>query len=307
MQNKETTESTVTLGALIESTSAMAENRWAGKEYLLLNLAPESMGNDLPSPFKIDCLSVFFCTGGQAEMNVNFSNVRMTENSLLVLSPDNLIELKNTSHFQMRCYAMFLSRDFMNMLSIDNNAYDFRNVKPESTALINLDHRRSELMRKYFELLQLTSECNAGIDDVYSISIMRSFVTALIYQLMQVANSQGAPRESAGGKMAKKSYYVRDFMKLVAENFREQRSINFYADRLYISSKYLSLIIKEATGYTATDWIDHYVTMEAKNLLRFSGRNIQQIAYDLNFHNQSSFGKYFKHQTGMSPSQFRKS
>ena len=52
--------------------------------------------------------------------------------------------------------------------------------------------------------------------------------------------------------------------------------------------------------------IDEFVILEAKNLLRFSGKNIQQIAYELNFPNQSSFGKYFKHLTGMSPSEYQR-
>ncbi|WP_290101184.1 helix-turn-helix domain-containing protein, partial [Duncaniella muris] len=52
---------------------------------------------------------------------------------------------------------------------------------------------------------------------------------------------------------------------------------------------------------------DDYVILEAKNLLRFSGKNIQQVSYELNFPNQSSFGKYFKHLTGFSPSEYQRS
>ena len=81
----------------------------------------------------------------------------------------------------------------------------------------------------------------------------------------------------------------------------------FYASQLYITPKYLSLLIKEATGRSAAEWIDEFVIMEAKNMLRFSGKNVQQVAYDLNFPNQSAFGKYFKHLTGMSPTRFQRS
>ncbi len=307
MQSTDNLQPTISLNDLKEYTSAMTSSRWEGKDYLLLTLESEDVASHLPSRFKIDCMSVFFCAGGQVELQVNFSNLKLTGNSLLVLSPNNVIELLPERQLMEKSYAMFLSRDFLNLLSIDNNAYDFTNINLDSAAVLNLERRQAELMRRYFELLQLSSECNEGVDDVYSISIIRSFVTALIYQLMQFAALRRSASDGSSGKMAKKNYYVRDFMKLVAENFKEHRSINFYADKLFISSKYLSLVIKESTGYTATEWIDHFVTLEAKNLLRFSGRNIQQIAYELNFHNQSSFGKYFKHQTGMSPSQFRKS
>ena len=77
--------------------------------------------------------------------------------------------------------------------------------------------------------------------------------------------------------------YVHEFGRLVHKYFRKERSVAFYADKLFISPKYLSLLVKEATGRSAANWIDEYVIMEAKNMLRFSGRNIQQVTYDLNF------------------------
>ena len=66
-------------------------------------------------------------------------------------------------------------------------------------------------------------------------------------------------------------------------------------------------MVKETTGKSAANWIDDFVLMEAKNLLRYSGKNVQQVAYALNFTNQSSFGKFFKHLTGQSPTEYQKS
>jgi AraC-like DNA-binding protein len=94
---------------------------------------------------------------------------------------------------------------------------------------------------------------------------------------------------------------------LVHIYYSKERAVKFYADKLFISPKYLSLLVKEATGRSAANFIDEFVVLEAKNMLRFSGKNIQQIAYALNFSNQSSFGKYFKHLTGMSPTEYQKS
>ncbi|MGN0210432.1 MAG: helix-turn-helix domain-containing protein, partial [Muribaculaceae bacterium] len=89
--------------------------------------------------------------------------------------------------------------------------------------------------------------------------------------------------------------------------FAREHSVNFYAQQLYISPKYLTLMVRETTGKTAARWIDDFIIMEAKNMLRYSGKNIQQVAYALNFSNQSSFGKYFKHITGISPSEYQRS
>ena len=76
------------------------------------------------------------------------------------------------------------------------------------------------------------------------------------------------------------------------------------AERLHITPKYLSSVIKEVSGKSA-EWIDQYVILEAKALLRYSGLSIQEIAYELNFSTQSFFGKYFKHHTGISPSAYK--
>ena len=87
----------------------------------------------------------------------------------------------------------------------------------------------------------------------------------------------------------------------------QERSVTFYAEKLCITPKYFSTLIKKQTGKSAAQWIDDYVILEAKNLLKFSGMSIQEIAYHLNFSTQSFFGKYFKHQTGLSPSEYRSS
>ncbi len=118
---------------------------------------------------------------------------------------------------------------------------------------------------------------------------------------------EATERDTSRHTHSRKLIYVQKFLRLVREYHRSQRAISFYAEKMYISPKYLSLVIKEATGKSAGEWIDQYVIQEAKNLLRYSGKNVQQIAYELNFSNQSSFGKYFKNLTGLSPTAFQNS
>lgn len=84
-----------------------------------------------------------------------------------------------------------------------------------------------------------------------------------------------------------------------------ERSVTFYAEQLCITPKYFSSLVKKLSGKSAAQWIDNYVILEAKNLLKYSDMSIQEIAYRLNFSTQSFFGKYFKHQTGLSPTQYR--
>lgn len=95
------------------------------------------------------------------------------------------------------------------------------------------------------------------------------------------------------------------FLSLVQQHFKKERFLDFYAGKLEVSTKHLSRTVKEATGFSAVDWIDRFVILEAKVLLKATTMSIQQIADELNFTSQSFFGKYFKKHTGYSPKDFR--
>ena len=93
-----------------------------------------------------------------------------------------------------------------------------------------------------------------------------------------------------------------NFMSLVGEYHTTERGMAFYASRLGLTPKYLSKLIKQYSGRPAPEWIDSFVILEAKNMLKYSGFTIKEIVYNLNFPNPSVFYKYFKSHTGMTPS-----
>lgn len=97
------------------------------------------------------------------------------------------------------------------------------------------------------------------------------------------------------------------FVTLVQQNYKTERFLQFYADKLQITPKHLSRTMKKLTGFSAVDWIERYVVLEAKVYLKSTSKSIQQIAEELNFPSQSFFGKYFKKSVGMSPKEFRNS
>ena len=105
----------------------------------------------------------------------------------------------------------------------------------------------------------------------------------------------------------RKEYIFERFYESLVQSYQSERSVKFYADQLCLTPKHLSGVVKEVSGKTVGEWIDELVILEAKALLNSSSMNIQEIADRLNFANQSFFGKYFKHYTGMSPKEYRKS
>ena len=94
-------------------------------------------------------------------------------------------------------------------------------------------------------------------------------------------------------------------MKLLSAYHTKERSLQFYADKMFLSPKYVSGAIKSYSGKGALDWINEYVVLEAKMMLRYTEMSVQEVAYALNFPTQSAFGKYFRHLLGMSPKQYR--
>lgn len=97
------------------------------------------------------------------------------------------------------------------------------------------------------------------------------------------------------------------FISLVQKHFKTERFLEFYANKLEVYTKHLSRTMKNVTGFTAVEWIERYVILEAKVLLKSSNLNVKQISEELNFPSQSFFGKYFKKIVGISPKDFRSS
>lgn len=111
-------------------------------------------------------------------------------------------------------------------------------------------------------------------------------------------NTSWESRNTRSGEIFEK------FIGLVKKYCAEQRRVGFYADQLCLTPKYLSTVVKEVSGKSATEWINEFVIVEAEMLLKSTNLTIQEISHKMNFPTQSFFGKYFKRVTGMAPSKY---
>ena len=107
--------------------------------------------------------------------------------------------------------------------------------------------------------------------------------------------------------LSRKEELFEQFLQLLFEHCKEQHVVTFYAEKLFITPQYLSLILKELTGKSANKWIDDALIVEAKVLLKAPQATVQQVADILHFSDQSTFGKFFKKHMGISPMEYRKS
>ena len=96
-----------------------------------------------------------------------------------------------------------------------------------------------------------------------------------------------------------------EFVELVNQYGASEHQINFYADKMRLSPKYIQSVVKNTTGRTAYAWIEDVVIQNAKQLLHDKRMTLQQISAQLNFCDQSYFGAFFKRHVGMTPKQYR--
>jgi AraC-like DNA-binding protein len=131
--------------------------------------------------------------------------------------------------------------------------------------------------------------------------MVRLLLQAFFYGI----NNLNQLREEHAIPKDKKDKLFDSFYRLILQHYKDSREVGFYAGKLCLTPKYLSSVIKKTTGKSAFEWINDYVILEAKSLLRTTNMTVQQISEELNFPNQSFFGKYFKRIVGVSPKEYR--
>ncbi|MBO4943796.1 MAG: AraC family transcriptional regulator [Muribaculaceae bacterium] len=254
-------------------------------------------------PIRVKGMTIMLCLKGRIDVEVNLTEYTIEPNMLLVIGHDSIFSVKGIDYDNLDAYLLVISPGFLRDINIDTSVLQTIKFTPNAVPIMPLSESEMELTRKYFDLVHSNTSHNR--EPLYVRNISRCILAALVYQFMQFGRDRS--KKSDDAPQSRRTNYVKQFIALVHQYYREQRSVAFYAEKLFISPKYLSMLVKEASGKSAAEWIDEYVILEAKNLLRFSGLNIQQVAFTLHFSNQSTFGKYFKHLTGMSPTEFQRS
>lgn len=255
-------------------------------------------------PRRLNCISIMIVRHGTLNVEVDLMPYTLRANTLLIINPGTLFRISSIDPERLDIAILFVATKFLKDINIDLNALNIRSLIENRRPAVRITTTESQKMLKYFELLDLHTQDEVTL---FSTNVARSLCAALFYELLQVNYMRINRQAEEMSGTRRRSTYVHDFMRLVHLNYHQHRTLAFYAEKLFISPKYLTVLVKEATGRSAIEWIDEFVIIEAKNLLRFSGKNIQQVAYALNFPNQSSFGKYFKRLTGISPMAYQKS
>lgn len=256
--------------------------------------------SEIPSitlPAKLDSMIMAVCGNGEITAEIDLAHRRMGRNRVMVLRPGHIVDrLETSSDFKgffvtvsaERLHQMLPSLQYVIPYSLLYNGNPMIEITPEEYDALSLIH---DMFKRQMR----------DIDRPFGTMALESLCELLFYNTLGIY----ALRTRDIGHKSRRKELLAQFIDVLEKHFKDERSVNFYADRLFVTPKHLSAVLKEVSGQTAGEWIDRRVILEAKLLLRTTGMNIQEISSALNFSNQSFFGKYFKHLTGISPRDYR--
>lgn len=260
-------------------------------------LIKEGFGNPKDKPFRTDVTTCIIYIKGGAHFRINMKEFQAKAPCLVIIPCNAITETISTDDESMT-RIIVMSREFTDQLfSVQHNVAHLLN-DITSNPVIDLSGEESALISYYSMVKNLISRANTP----YRLEAIKHLTLALFYSYTSTKHTT-----TQATKRERKDEIADQFFELLRQNYKQQRELSFYADNMFLTSKYLSSAVKEATGRSASDWIDEYVATESKALLYSTDQTIQQIAAELHFESQSLFGKFFKRVTGLSPRAYRNS
>lgn len=252
-------------------------------------------------PLRLDGLFLAIREKGYSTFSINLKEFQVGPNDLIIGSPGDLMQ-SSISEGAYLSQTMMVSSNFLKEMYIGLNSFMPFFTSHKDRPVFHLTNGEVEELKAYFLLIKDVVEK----DDYFRIDILKRLLAAYLYKLGSIIYRHRPELQAEASKPLKREEILfKEFIRLVSEHHRKERRVDFYAEQLFLSPKHFSTVIKKVSGKTAGQWIDEYVVLEAKALLRYSSMSIQEVAYYMNFPNPSFFGKYFRHHTGMSPSEYK--
>ena len=258
------------------------------------------MKHSFNPPVQIDAAVLVLCTDGMMEIEVETNNYKLFRGDLLVCGPNRVmkpIKLLNNTAFKIIFLSHFMHRSGIGyQRSIWDKAF-YLGTNP----MIHLSDTQITQFEEYYRLL---CEKLKNPSSSYHSEIMQSILQAMMYEILSYLD--GVVVSENDRFVRQGEILFRRFVGLLAESKVKSRFVYYYADKLNVSTKYLSAVCKQVSGKTAGDIIDEFVMKDIVRMLKYSDKSIKEIALELDFPNISFFGKYVKAHLGVSPKAYRR-
>ena len=252
-----------------------------------------------PYPTRLNAACFCVCLKGWCRMHINLQKYELSEGMMGIILPDQIVQQGGRSD-DFSGIFIAISKSFIDgVLPTMQQLFPlFFLIKERPCVYITPEEQQA--FKDYHSFLWSRVKLK---DNPFRKEITQGLILSLFYEIYSIY--QGNEPTVRKVKSRKEDLFER-FVRAITESYKQERSVAYYADKMFLTAKHLSTAVKEVSGKTAGEWIDSLVILEAKALLKSSEMSIQEISDELHFANQSFFGKYFKHHTGMSPKEYRK-
>ena len=252
-------------------------------------------------PGRLDAFVIGVCTEGETTFTSNLKEYRLKKDSLFIIGPKHILQIQSDDRF--KAHVIVITPDFLRRINIDTKHMMPLFLQFGSRPCMELTHKECTSLRSFISMVEQELE---GPETDFAVEIVGGLIAATIYKVGDILTHYIEEHPELENPIHNRAEeYFKQFTELLGEHYTRERSVGYYARQLCITPKYLTTLIKRISGKSVSEWIDSYVILEAKTLLKYSNMSVQEIAYYLNFPNQSFFGSYFKRNTGMSPSQYK--
>lgn len=258
--------------------------------------------------FRFDLLCCVLVTEGELTLGLDKKEYNVKKNSLIFIAPFTIISKTTLSEdgrfFILISKKAFIERLFMHQTQLPLSPSESLSLI-SSHSIIDLSEEQMIAINKRFKsIYYYLKEDRGRLQEQFISSSFYMLMLELIYLGLKKGGIEKEDEKSKKIGEGRKAGILRNFFALLNEFYMQEHSPIFYANRLFISVQYLSLILKDKTNQNASEWIANFLILKAKMLLKDPSLTIAQIAEQLNFSDQSSFGKFFKKHTGFSPKQY---
>ncbi|MCS4304076.1 helix-turn-helix transcriptional regulator [Chryseobacterium sp. BIGb0232] len=243
-----------------------------------------------------DGLLLGFMIQGTMKAQIHFLEYELNAGDIAVLQPQLMIDTKSLSE-NAEIVTIGLSLDFIAAFPILREFVI--NDKVRWQPVVKLQPEEIGLQKELVTLIQNFYHKNPSPRKT---EMLRYLVIAL---MCMISEAYSELKDQDSFTKSRTHEIIDNFYLLISKYAPQQRSVKFYAEKLHLTPQYLSTFLKQKTGKSVLQWIDHTMILHAKTLLKSTHLSIKQISHELNFEDSSVFCRSFKRITGVSPKAFR--
>lgn len=275
-----------------------------GDDFFITRLQEKPQYAYLQYPFRVDCYLAAYCVEGSVNCSVNLTDYHLTTGTLLLITPGNILRISQPDELDrnLRVTLICVSASYISNIGINPSKVLVEAVEVLRDPCIHLSDDEAEMLHKYVNLaLDITKT-----DSQFVKESIGGLVSSVFYQFAGfLANSKRREDMEKPVRTTRQRQMLEQFMKLAINDHAREHLVGYYADKMCVTPKYLSKIVKETSGRSVPDWLSELLILDAKNMLRHTDMTIKEISARLNFPSQSFFFRFFKNHTGQTPTQYR--